>query len=156
MQTHTQTRTHTQTHTQTCTQTHTQAHTHRHTQTRTHADTHTHTHAHTQTRTHTDAHTYTCTQTCTHRHRHAHTDRHTQTQVYNIHRAALSAEERRAALLPADLVEAGLPLRGVQRLQVVDQQRPLQVGERLHADLTPRVTAQPSDACSGPPTHVDR
>lgn len=47
------------------------------------------------------------------------------------------------------LIEAGFPLGGVERLQIVDQQRPLEVGEGLHANLSSGVTAQPSDSWSG-------
>ena len=41
------------------------------------------------------------------------------------------------------LVKAGLPLSSIECLQVVHQQRPLEVGEGLHAHLPPRITAQP-------------
>ncbi len=46
-----------------------------------------------------------------------------------------------------DLVEAALPLDCGQGLQVVHEQRPLQVCERVTAHLPPRVATQPSDAC---------
>lgn len=44
------------------------------------------------------------------------------------------------------LVEAGLPLCRIQGLQIVNEQRPLEVGEGLHANLSPGVTAKPRDS----------
>lgn len=45
------------------------------------------------------------------------------------------------------LVEAGLPFQGIQGLQVMYQEGPLQVSECLHPYLAPGITAQPGNTC---------
>lgn len=47
------------------------------------------------------------------------------------------------------LIETGLPLCCIERLQIVDQQSPLEVGEGLHTNLPPGIAAQPSNTWSG-------
>lgn len=45
------------------------------------------------------------------------------------------------------LVETGLPFNCIKCLQIMNKQRPLEVGEGLHANRSPGITAQPSNPC---------
>lgn len=45
------------------------------------------------------------------------------------------------------LVEAGLPFQGIQGLQVMYQEGPLQISECLHPYLASGITAQPGNTC---------
>lgn len=66
------------------------------------------------------------------------------TPAHNAHNAALITCPSQPG---SYLVEAGLPFQGIQGLQVMYQEGPLQVSESLHPYLPSGITAQPGNTC---------